>query len=171
MIRALMTFPNLEKRRNKASLVMVLGMWKTNRLHPSGPAPPNESNTQNMSHPTRGNAQAPPKRVEQSKSMHGHISYVARENDRSRASEKRCLSMWMLVGSFGAVTYVDDAYLLLAYNVHVYACRWEVESGKQGNESTPYRQRTQDRWEGHGQVRGSCRPLVVYDRTSHDIHV
>lgn len=34
-----MTFPNLEKRRNKASLVMVLGMWKTNRLHPSGPAP------------------------------------------------------------------------------------------------------------------------------------
>lgn len=38
MIRALMTFPNLEKRRNKASLVMVLGMWKTNRLHPSGPA-------------------------------------------------------------------------------------------------------------------------------------
>lgn len=38
MMRALMTFPNLEKRRNKASLVMVLGMWKTNRLQPSGPA-------------------------------------------------------------------------------------------------------------------------------------
>lgn len=38
MMRALITFPNLEKRRNKASLVMVLGMWNTNRLHPSGPA-------------------------------------------------------------------------------------------------------------------------------------